>query len=219
MFHEVHQSSNEESSDDELKCQTYYGSMYCSSNDSKSFDCVSNLETMDQKDKEDNIVRNCARLSINDNGSDSESSKTEIVVINCYGGKCFLDISRVLKYLTPTLQKYIMSDHNFDFVRDDMNMNVQHFSAFITFLCTGYITVNLDILVCTAEKLGGSKKLDNYLKYKLNQNIPLPNCPSDDIQELYDWKIAHANRGYEDYIPTQPIHSNSIQFWFRKRKN
>jgi hypothetical protein len=229
----VHQSSNEESSDDESKYHTYYSpkdnnnSPGCVSNlgttyspkDNNSPNYVSNLGTMDQKDEEDEIVINCTKLSIDDIDSDSETSESKIVEINCYRGKCILDISRVHNYLTPTLQKYIIREHNFDFLRDDLNINTRDFSAFITFLCTGYISIRLDILVLVAEKLGGSKKLDNYLKYKLDQNIPKPNCPSDDIQELYNWKIAYATKGYEDYVPTKPIHGNSIQYWFRKRKN
>jgi hypothetical protein len=137
-----------------------------------------------------------------------------IVQIHCYDGIYMLDLNRTSKYLTPTLNHLIIEKCDFYFAHN-LNIRYRNLSAIINFLCTGYLCIDLDTLVITIERLGGSQRLDQYLKLH-QQN---PNCPSEDMRQLYQWRIASMDSVFDQYTATQAVHPNSIQFWFRKLKH
>lgn len=155
--------------------------------------------------------------SVNNTTCNLESGNlNSIVRIHCrYDEIYLLDLNRTSKYLTPTLRHLIIVKRDYSFARN-LNIMSQSLSGIINFLCTGYLCIDLDTLVITMEKLGGSQKLDQYL---LKLHPKRPNCPSEDVRQMYQWRIASMDSVFDQYTVTQAIHPNSIQFWFRKLKH
>lgn len=174
----------------------------------------------DAEENEDEVANTTANRKtfvyrLNDPTCNPESeSLNRIVRIVCSDGIHYLDVKRTSAYLTPTLKQFILVKRDYTFVRN-LGVRSRNFGAIINFLCTGYRCIDLDTLVLTMEKLGGSKKLDQYLKSCQSH----PNCPSEDTQQLYQWRIASMDSVFDQYTATQAVRPNSIQFWFRKLKD
>jgi hypothetical protein len=155
-------------------------------------------------------------------GMISTNSHSYIYIICQHDEKLIIDKQRVFNQLTPIIHdllqevsvntKYVTFAKDFDITASALN-------GVITFLCTGYVSIQLDTMVRTIEKLGGSVKLDNYLKLKVQNTLQNPQTPREDHNQLYHWRIEDACADLKNFIPTEAIHSNSVRFWFRKLKS